>query len=313
MIVILLGLALAIACVILLVVEPSDGVCVARPWVLSLSFTMTVGTMMTKNYRIHKIFNNNLRARVVKENLVWGYTIMLCLVDIIVLVLWMVSAPPSAAIIPSKLDEKLAYKYCISKAGENDSGEIIQNDSILWLIVVLKVGIVGFTSYLGWKIRHLPSLFSEAKYIAMCSYNLALIGLLIIGLGVALDDAPEAVFLLRSVGILVVIIVVLSLLFVAKFWSIKTKPNLTMEQALKEMNSPKVVTVAGKGNQPTDSSVETSESYAQLQRVRERLAKTRKALEEANKQLLSLGKPAVEVSEPKKGNSETSGVMEVWD
>lgn len=292
MFVILFGLMLAIVGVLLFVVEPSNKICIVRPWVLSLSFTLTVGSMMTKNYRLYKIFDNKkLQAKIIKDNVIWAYNIALCAIDITVLTLWMVSASPTVAIFPSQIDEKIAYKYCASIVAENDSGTIIENNSMLWLLIILKTVVVGFTSYLGWKVRKLPSLFNEAKYIAMCAYNLTLIGMLVIGLGVGLDDAPIATYLLRSMGILVVVVVVLSLLFVTKFVEMKAKPKMTMEQVLKDMD---ISSDKMGGNQVIN--VQAQKPEKEPEKMRERIQALQGALDMANSILSKLGYAVIEDS-----------------
>lgn len=76
---------------------PSNTKCALRPWFLCLGFTLTVGTLLTKNLRIARIFDNKkLRKKQVKESVVWAYLLLLCTIDIVGLGIWMITAKPTA-------------------------------------------------------------------------------------------------------------------------------------------------------------------------------------------------------------------------
>lgn len=238
MVVILIGAAIAVSTVILFVLQPTDSICIARPWFLSISFTLCEGSIMAKNYRLDKIFNNKkLQTVTIKQTVAWKYILVLCLIDIVALTMWMVAALPAAVDVPDENDDKLAYRTCLSVAGITDTGEIIVNESILWLLIALKALLVAYTSYLAWKIRSIPSMFNEAKYIALCSYNITIMGIFTVGLGLVLNDASEAVLLLRSISILLLVFSSLSFLFFPKFQAFKKDPTLTMEDAFRSMNT----------------------------------------------------------------------------
>lgn len=115
-------------------------------------------------------------------------------------------------------DETLYDTVCVSQSSVDSDGNSINNDSIMWFLITFKTGLILYTSYLsnifflsplflevspikscnciiGFHLRALPSLFNEAKYIGVSSYNMCVCGLLLVGLDLALSGAHEVYFI----------------------------------------------------------------------------------------------------------------------
>lgn len=63
--IILLGCILCYLSVIVFGLESYESICQTRPWLLAIGFTLSFGSLFSKTWRVHRIYHNKHKMRVV--------------------------------------------------------------------------------------------------------------------------------------------------------------------------------------------------------------------------------------------------------
>eukprot|EP00753_Platysulcus_tardus_P015624 PLAT5145.1.p1 GENE.PLAT5145.1~~PLAT5145.1.p1 ORF type:complete len:1038 (+),score=560.56 PLAT5145.1:105-3218(+) len=165
--------------------RPTAGLCALRMWGTQLAFTVVFGCLLSKTYRIHRLFNNpRLRRRRITDRDVWLMVATLLIPDLAMLTAW------SAGGIQTNFIE-------VAQLGVRTYECTIPN----WLYIgvgtykalILTVGVILCTL-----VRKVSSRMQEGRWIAMCTYILALMGCVLLPLmadGVVVNPTSRVLFL----------------------------------------------------------------------------------------------------------------------
>ncbi|KAJ3365107.1 hypothetical protein GGF32_000287 [Allomyces javanicus] len=203
----LAGIGMAFAAVPIYVGVPTDAVCAVQPWLLAGAFSVAIGAVTVRNFRIYRIFSNPFASTVVLRNhvlFVWLAGILA--VDVVLLAIW------TAVDAPVPTDVKLAtsrYTACQSKDAQFQTVMVA-------LLYVTKAALLLFSLWLALQTRAAGGGYSESKSIAFAIYNLTLV--LCIGLPLAYTDAlgQPFQFAVRALAIILPATGLLGALFAPK-------------------------------------------------------------------------------------------------
>eukprot|EP01104_Vermistella_antarctica_P012694 TRINITY_DN3718_c1_g2_i1.p1 TRINITY_DN3718_c1_g2~~TRINITY_DN3718_c1_g2_i1.p1 ORF type:complete len:1072 (+),score=193.40 TRINITY_DN3718_c1_g2_i1:229-3444(+) len=209
---ILFGVLLGYIAVVLLVVEPSDGVCICIPIFIVYAFTFSIGPLVVKNWRILKLFGN---ASFQSSMRMLSNPALYCMVGAIVaintglLIWWLVWSTPSAE---WEFDD------------DTDDTHILECQSDHTNIVVVVIGSVNgilllFAAYLAFRTRAITKGFNESRWIALAIYAIFYVAVFIVPLVLVLDDSDFKLTLVVF-GVWFCTTALLIGLFGHKFWVI---------------------------------------------------------------------------------------------
>jgi 7 transmembrane sweet-taste receptor of 3 GCPR len=89
MLVILFGLLMGYSLVFVWSAKPTDATCMLRPWLGGIAFVLVSGALLTKSYRMWKVFDNQSLVLVVVSNKrLFQYLTVLMAMMLLILVLW---------------------------------------------------------------------------------------------------------------------------------------------------------------------------------------------------------------------------------
>lgn len=154
--------------------ETADYACMAMPWFFSIGFTVTMGALFSKLWRINKLFNSPQlrRMRVVEKDVIGPFVVLFALNFVIMLVYTIVD-PSTWTRQPIDGEEWNTYGSCSSSAMGN----------ILFSIVaVINLGALFLAFYQAFKTRNISDEFSESKKLGVALFSW--VQLLLIGLPV---------------------------------------------------------------------------------------------------------------------------------
>ncbi|XP_004342411.2 hypothetical protein CAOG_08242 [Capsaspora owczarzaki ATCC 30864] len=207
-------------------------VCRTIPWLLGLGFDLIYGAMLAKAWRIHKIFNDRTRRRLLLSDA----QMLKCIVifafhDIILNAVWVGVNP---------LD--LEYKDFETKQSLVTFTTDCTSEHF-GIFTAVYLGIKGaallYGVYLAVMCRHVANQFNESKQLGFAIYNLTFVSCIIIPLVLALDATATAIYLIAALGTLFALVVTLAIIFVPKVMRIvankeETKPTSSkLTQALR--------------------------------------------------------------------------------
>ncbi|KAJ3010651.1 hypothetical protein HKX48_007302 [Thoreauomyces humboldtii] len=205
---ILLGVLMGYTLILLYVGQPTRATCTAQIWIAGLAFTLAVGNLIGKNYRIFKIFNTTGRAKAVKDQQVLMLVSGFMAIEIVIDAVWTGIAPA----MPLLVDNDSGRSYvCSSNAGGNMPLTIVA--------LVYKLMLLLIACTLAFLTRKVDGLYSESKAIGISSYTMLFSGAVIVPLVFLPQTTPTVAFCLKSVGILISGIVTSFSLFWPKLWT----------------------------------------------------------------------------------------------
>ncbi|KAJ3098856.1 dolichyl-phosphate beta-glucosyltransferase [Phlyctochytrium bullatum] len=208
------GIVVGVLSTIAYSVEPTKRSCLAEIWMLPVSFSIVIGMLISKTFRILRIFNNPRAAVIRMTNWdLFGYMIAATAPNIAVLVIWSVFDPPTPVVISRGDGEGLSFVYCNSKSAMAQAGFTavlyLYNAAILVLLAVL-----------AWMTRTVNALFSESKFIGVFVATTVFVVSLFIPILYFLTNEVTAMYVIKSVAILIVSGVAFASLIGIKFYSI---------------------------------------------------------------------------------------------
>lgn len=174
-----------------------DIACMARPWTLSLGFTISVAALYSKLSRINKLFSSQQFRRVkVRERDVVLPTGILILVNVVFLLIWTFMDPLTWEREEVKNQPWNTYGKCSLGQG------VAAKTMLSCIIVVCAVSFI-MTVWQAFRARNISSEFSESKYLGIAVFSW--VQLLLVGVPVLFlvdDDNVVAKYSL-VVGLLI--------------------------------------------------------------------------------------------------------------
>ncbi|KAJ3196393.1 hypothetical protein HK101_009104 [Irineochytrium annulatum] len=205
---IIVGIMLGFSTTFVYIGQPTRTSCILQPWLLCLAFCLTNTALLSKTYRIFRIFGNvkkmsagSLSSAALFRNMAIG-----CGVEVAVLVVWTVLDPPA----PTGMFESsdVAFWTCSSaKHGDIFSGILLAMNGLM-----LVAG-----TWLAYQTRNVDEKFRESYYIALVMYNTFVWAIIAIALVFLTQLGGTVQFIIRSLVICMVSFGALILLFGPKF------------------------------------------------------------------------------------------------
>lgn len=183
--------------------------CMAIPWLYSVGFCVTFGTLFTKIRRVYIIFKTSAQMKRVKVTFVESLAVVgfVLGIDLIILIVWTVMDP-------------LQWQRTIKAADQ--FGEPLESEGYCtsehWLvfagaIAALHLVLLLVASWMCYVSRHIPTKFSEGKYVSIAMLSNLQIFLVGIPVLIVVGSDPAASFFVRSVVIWMNDLVVVTLIF----------------------------------------------------------------------------------------------------
>ncbi|CAB9504119.1 acid type B receptor subunit 2 [Seminavis robusta] len=207
---VLLGCAISSSTIIALAQEDStSNHCMLIPWLYSVGFCVTFGTLFAKIRRVYIIFKSSAEMKRVTVTFVENLVVIgsVLFVDIIILVVWTFVDPlvwQRSVITADQFGEPLeSVGYCTSEHWVAFGGVI----AALHLVLLLTASCFCYIS------RHIPTKFSEGKYVSIAMVSNLQIFVVGVPVLIVVGSEPATSFFVRSVVIWMNDLVVVCLIF----------------------------------------------------------------------------------------------------
>ncbi|KAJ3288984.1 hypothetical protein HK104_007826 [Borealophlyctis nickersoniae] len=193
---------LCVANVLLLTAWKSEASCMIEVWMGNLGFELFFGALLVKSYRLHRIFNQStlVQGLAIPNKLLLKYLALPIVLDVLLLTVW--TANPA---------------WRIPVSGSRDCAYLHSRPQVAFMVLLslIKVCLVAICVYVTVKIRNIPSIFNESRFIGFAIYNNIIVGVLVAIPVATLNDASSTVICL-SVGISALVVFTTGLMFVPK-------------------------------------------------------------------------------------------------
>ncbi|CAG5114620.1 unnamed protein product [Candidula unifasciata] len=234
--VILVGCILGYSNILVLDIQGEDTgiVCVVRTFTLVLSFSLTFGALFAKTWRVYEIFAAGakvLNTRMLRDSSLFLIVTILILVNCLTLVGWVVASPqkPSLVVIsmtPATENNDVNYTNVFQRCDST------YRRQFTWALVAIQGGVILLGTYLAIQTRKVtfPDL-NDSKWIALCIYNVVVLGPIGIVVVMVTEDKPEINYVLEAGMLILVTTMTQCLIFVPKMIAYK-KHNRKHTQSL---------------------------------------------------------------------------------
>ncbi|XP_072033630.1 metabotropic glutamate receptor 3-like [Amphiura filiformis] len=181
--VLLFGIACCFSCTYLYIARPMDTVCIARVIMMGVTYSIYVGSLLTKTNRISRIFNRKLSDGAPSIFLNLKYQLLFILgivsVQVVLQVVWLQLTPGHAGL----------YYY--------EDYTLLQCKYLSYIGPVVAIGynllLAILCSYLAFRIRKLPGQFNDSRGICFTMITCALILFMFLAAFFATDGKAESI------------------------------------------------------------------------------------------------------------------------
>ncbi|KAI9255533.1 periplasmic binding protein-like I [Sporodiniella umbellata] len=174
----LLGLIMCYLSLLVKVGKPSPSICISRQFLLPMGFVFVIGSIIAKNFRVYKIYQNVYTVRTSRLRSAYLLRIVgiFQLFVIVPFVVWNVVYKikvSSYQLSPSSFCYYCQYDYTLN--GQDGRLNLAQLFVIIWIFVL-----IISAAFLAFKTRGVSSKWSETTQMAYVSYNLAVSAIVLI-------------------------------------------------------------------------------------------------------------------------------------
>ncbi|KAN0026684.1 hypothetical protein ACTFIV_007674 [Dictyostelium citrinum] len=197
--------------------SPNEGTCRARVWLLSVGYTIFLGSLLVKNWRIWLLFDNpKLKKRSITNWKLYPWVAGILAVDVLILAFWQ-----GLGNIRSEsrigIDSLTKYQYA-NVCSSNDQGSIA-----LYILLVFHGIKLLVACFISFKIKVVDiDEFNESKPIASSVYIITFCLFIVIPLMVSPQSVASQVTTI-CVCAIVTTLISISLLFGSKFYKMITQ------------------------------------------------------------------------------------------
>lgn len=241
--------------IVLLSGRPTDGICIARNWIGSIAFLLLFGPLFAKSHRIARLFNNKkLRKQTIKNKSLFAVIGILGAMQCAILLIWSLADSPKMVLRQDEFSPHRRYVECDSENYSTYSTIDLAFKSLLTL----------WGSYLAWITRAVSTGFNESKEIGVSTYNIFLMGIIIIPLLFGVDLTYDIRLILQLSAISICVLVCLLVLFIPKllvvdknkeYFDQNNKSTVTSEKSSKKY--PRSPVSSGPSNRSGEESDQT--------------------------------------------------------
>lgn len=200
--------------------EPVFG-CMLSPWLYSVGFSITFGTLFAKLRRISLLFEASVsmrRAAVTAKDtmlLIGG----VLLIDTIILTVWTAYSPLEWT---RTVDAEDIFGYPLSSVGQCQSEHWIE---FVVVIAVFHLLLLTYATYLCYASRHIDTNFSGGKYLAIAMVSNFQIYIVGVPLLIMVGSNPTSAYFVRSIIIWMNDFAVIALIFGNLMYSVHFERN----------------------------------------------------------------------------------------
>ncbi|KAI8852927.1 hypothetical protein BC829DRAFT_414074 [Chytridium lagenaria] len=192
MLIMVVGTLIAHGAVFAYTGEPSDAACVVQPWLVVLAYGVTVAALVTKNWRIYKIFRNKYMTKVnLQDTELLKACLLLVAINLVLLIVWTVVDPPKKVLIKLATSQ---FHGCQSRSSTFNWG--ILGGLLSYNSLLLGVGV-----FLAYSTRNVEGPFNESKYIGYTIYTMVLLNIILIPLSFIESFGPLFQYAFRAIAI----------------------------------------------------------------------------------------------------------------
>ncbi|KAI8341547.1 periplasmic binding protein-like I [Blakeslea trispora] len=166
------GIAFTYVAVALYLGKPNPAKCIFRQILLLIGFVLVIGSIVARNYRIYRIFQNvfTIRTSQLKSYFLVRIVAAFAIIGLLPLIVWY-------ALYPIVIEEVMVSpsSYCwlcgypSAKVGTWDNITVVELIALVWCAILIVI-----SAFLAFKTRNVGSKWSEATQIAYVSYNTGL-------------------------------------------------------------------------------------------------------------------------------------------
>ncbi|KAJ3211023.1 hypothetical protein HDU67_004825 [Dinochytrium kinnereticum] len=208
------GIIMGSLSVITYSVEPTKASCIAEIWMMPVSFSVVIGMLISKTFRILRIFNNPRAHKIRMTNFdLFVYMLVAASGNVIILIIWSIYDPPQPVVVSRGSSDGLNFIYCRSKSAAVQAGF----SAILYLY---NAAILAILASLAFMTRSVNALFSESKFIGYFVAATVFSVSLFIPILYFLTNDISGIYVIKSVTILVITATASITLIGIKFLSI---------------------------------------------------------------------------------------------
>jgi len=192
--------------------------CMVFPWLYCIGFSITLGTLLSKIFRVYRLFQAASRAQRVtitaRETLlmIFGITI----VDVAVIAVWSGVAPLHWKRTITSTDH---FGQPLSSAGycTSDYWKVFVTIIVAWHLVLMLMA-----SYLCYLTRNISSQFAESKYLAISLFSNLQITVVSTPVLIIVKADPSTSLFIRSIVIWINDFAILAIIFGNLMYSVHT-------------------------------------------------------------------------------------------
>jgi hypothetical protein len=228
----LAGAALFVCAPAVWVLDETRATCAARVWLLSIGFTMVFAALLTKSYRVHRIFEPaRLKDKVVSTRTLLAAYFGALACEVAFLAVWTAVAMPEPALRMPAAQDQQDFNGGTGSDGDFTFGSLRPaqahrvcsiSPGFLGTSLALKLALLVVLLVQSWRARGLPEVFNEGAAVASAVFKFVF-ALVVLGplIAATADDADpvqvlfgadsgsvwlvslqrrEQIFLIRSFG-----------------------------------------------------------------------------------------------------------------
>ncbi|KAL9973235.1 hypothetical protein ACROYT_G019659 [Oculina patagonica] len=211
------------------------GLCMARGYLLSIGYSLAVGGMFSKMWRVYQIFNNvKPKRKVFKYKELLGVMVILVFVDILVMSLWIGVDTPE--IITTDLQSQVRDEPHLRIIPQHQHCSSAYYTTWLYILLGYKALLLLIGCFIAWVTRKAKvHSLNDSRFVCMSIYNIVLCVIVGIPLAFLIDGHADALVACLSFFLLLPTTVTLCLLFVPKI--IKLKNNVEERMRLHNLSA----------------------------------------------------------------------------
>ncbi|XP_070188876.1 gamma-aminobutyric acid type B receptor subunit 1-like [Littorina saxatilis] len=192
--------------------------CEVKTALLVVGISFAFGALFAKTWRVHVIFTNTkLKRKILSDVHLFGMMGILVLINMIVLITWWILDPREITVtsVKSSLEGDAAGEVLVKRTELSCVSEY--ELYFLGTLYGIQSLVLLFGTFLAFETRnvHYPEL-NDSKFIGMCIYNVALLSIPAVVVGMALDPGVDLKYALSSGLVLLGTTVTQCLIFVPK-------------------------------------------------------------------------------------------------
>ncbi|KAJ3180479.1 hypothetical protein HDU87_001988 [Geranomyces variabilis] len=248
---ILAGLALTFISNLFYAGPVTKATCMTASTLLSIGFSLAMGSLCIKNWRIYRIFTRTHKT-VLKDRQMLQLALPFPLLNAAILLVWGAVSPPK----PLMESPGTASQYLVCQSS-NDIGSAI--------LIAYNAAILLATVSFAFLNRNIALDYNESKQLAIASYNVIVLSLLGLPVTFMSGTTPGLVFLVRAICIWGASFFVLAIIFAPKAWvTLRKEPerdqfiavsgSVTGASATAKLKSSSAVTSQGGGGKAQTTS-----------------------------------------------------------